>query len=41
MESDLTSGGFIIGSCSGLYAGMSPALVHSMYQLVSEFKTAH
>ena len=36
MESDLTNSGLIIGSCSGLYAGMSPELVHYMYQLVSE-----
>lgn len=40
MESDQTNGGLIIGSCSGLYAGMSPELVHHMYQLVSEFKKA-
>jgi uroporphyrinogen decarboxylase len=37
MESDPASGGFIVGSCSGLYAGMSPELVHCMYQKVSEF----
>lgn len=35
MDSDLTRGGLIIGSCSGLYAGMSPELVHSMYKLIS------
>jgi uroporphyrinogen decarboxylase len=37
MESDLPNGGLIVGSCSGLYAGMSPELVHYMYQLLSEF----
>ena len=30
-------GGLIVGSCSGLFAGMSPQLVHEMYRLVSEF----
>ena len=28
--------GFIFGTCSGLHAGMSPELVHYMYQLASE-----
>lgn len=28
-------GGLIFGTCSGLHAGMSPELVHYMYQLVS------
>lgn len=29
-------GGLIFGTCSGLHAGMSPELVHYMYQLVSD-----
>lgn len=33
--------GLIIGSCSGLYSGMSPELVHNMYALVSEFISGH
>ena len=36
MESDLTNSGFIFGSCSGLYPGMSPELVHYMHQLVAD-----
>ena len=41
MESGQTNGGLIIGSCSGLYAGMSPELVHYMYQLIPEFNNLH
>lgn len=33
-------GGFIFGTCSGLHAGMSPELVHYMYQLVSDLNPA-
>jgi uroporphyrinogen decarboxylase len=39
METGQSNGGLIIGSCSGLYADMSPELVHYMYQLVSEFNS--
>lgn len=34
------TGGYIFGTCSGLYDGMSPELVHLMYELASEFDTA-
>lgn len=40
MESAPDSGGRILGSCSGLYEGMSPELVHYMYQLISGFLQA-
>ncbi len=41
LESELSKSGFILGSCSGLYEGMSPELVYSMYQLISEFNAGH
>ncbi len=34
-------GGLIFGTCSGLHAGMSPDLVHYMYQLVSELNPVY
>lgn len=34
------NGGLIFGTCSGLYAGMSPALVDYMYRLASELDRA-
>ena len=34
------SGGLIVGSCSGLYAGMSPERVYRMYEQVSQSRRA-
>lgn len=39
MSSAGCNGGFIFGTCSGLHAGMSPELVHYMYNLASELDT--
>lgn len=39
LESYQAKGGLILGSCSGLYEGMSPELVYSMYKLISEFNS--
>ncbi len=39
LKSELSKKGLILGSCSGLYEGMSPELVYSMYRLISEFNS--